>query len=97
MSRVCCQIYPGLLKQTGVKTKYIDPGSLCQKGHNESVDSVLREGCLDSWVFYSVQEDKRVVDRWLDEFSNEMHHGALDGKSYDHFYGYMFREKKNAV
>ena len=31
----------------GVKTRYIDPGSPWQNGHNESFNAVFRDGCID--------------------------------------------------
>ena len=67
------------LKKTGVKTRYIDPGSPWQNGHNESFNAVFRDGCLDRWLFYSVQEARRVIATWLDEYNEERPHGALAG------------------
>ncbi len=67
------------LKKTGVKTRYIDPGSPWQNGHNESFNSVFRDSCLNRWLFYSVQEAKRIISTWLDEYNVERPHGALAG------------------
>ena len=67
------------LGKAGVKTKYIDPGSPWQNGHNESFNAVFRDGCLDRWLFYSVQEARRVTNAWLDEYNIERPHGALAG------------------
>lgn len=33
------------LQEAGVKTRYIDPGSPWQNGHNESFNAVFRDGC----------------------------------------------------
>lgn len=67
------------LKISGVNTRYIDPGSPWQNGHNESFNGVFRDGCLDRWLFYSVQEARRVINSWLDEYNTERPHGALAG------------------
>lgn len=67
------------LEKSGVATRYIDPGSPWQNGHNESFNGVFRDGCLDRWYFYSVQEASRVIMAWLDEYNIERPHGALDG------------------
>jgi transposase InsO family protein len=67
------------LPKVGVKTCYIDPGSPWQNGHNESFNGVFRDGCLDRWLFYSVQESRRVINAWLDEYNTERPHGALAG------------------
>lgn len=69
------------LKQIGVKTRYIDPGCPWQNGHNESFNGVFRDGCLDRWLFYSVQEARRVIGSWLEEYNTERPHGALNGIS----------------
>jgi len=69
----------GWLKNAKVKTRYIDPGSPWQNGHNESFNAVFRDGCLDRWLFYSVQEAKRVITAWLEEYNSERPHGALAG------------------
>ena len=67
------------LKKAGVKTRYIDPGSPWQNGHNESFNGVFRDGCLDRWLFYSVQEARRVIEAWLAEYNTERPHGSLAG------------------
>lgn len=69
----------GWLKTAKVKTRYIDPGSPWQNGHSESFNAVFRDGCLDRWLFYSVQEARRVINSWLDEYNIERPHGALAG------------------
>jgi len=35
------------LKKSDVKTRYIDPGSPWQNGHNESFNGIFRDGCLN--------------------------------------------------
>jgi len=69
------------LSKEGIKTRYIDPGSPWQNGHNESFNGVFRDGCLDRWLFYSVQEARRVIGAWLEEYNTERPHGALAGIS----------------
>jgi transposase InsO family protein len=66
------------LAKRGVHTHFIEPGSPWQNGHNESFNGVLRDGCLDQWAFYSVQEARRVIDQWLHEYNHERPHGSLN-------------------
>ncbi len=66
------------LKERHVKVRYIDPGSPWQNGHNESFNSVFRDGCLDRWSFYSVTEARRVVEQWLIEYNEIRPHGAIN-------------------
>ncbi len=69
----------GWLKDQGVKTHFIEPGSPWQNAHNESFNGVFRDGCLDRWVFYSVQEARRITQQWLHEYNHERPHGSLNG------------------
>ncbi|MFQ5355055.1 MAG: integrase core domain-containing protein [Mariprofundaceae bacterium] len=48
-----------------------------QNGHNESLNGVFRDGCLDRWKFYSIPEARRVINHWLEEYNHECPHGAL--------------------
>jgi putative transposase len=62
-----------------VHTAFIAPGSPWQNGHNESFNGVFRDGCLDRWLFASVQEARRIINHWREEYNNERPHGALQG------------------
>jgi len=65
------------IEQRGIETKYIEPGSPWQNGHNESFNGVLRDGCLNRWTFLSVREARLVVETWRREYNEERPHGAL--------------------
>lgn len=67
------------LRAQHVDTHFIDPGSPWQNGRNESFNGVFRDGCLNRWLFTSVQEARRIINHWLEEYNNERPHGALDG------------------
>jgi transposase InsO family protein len=67
------------LRAQHVDTHFIDPGSPWQNGHNESFNGVLRDGCLNRWLFASVQEARRIINNWLEEYNDERPHGALNG------------------
>ncbi len=85
------------LRDTGVKTHYIDPGSPWQNGHNESFNAVFRDGCLNRWLFYSIQEARRVILSWLEEYNIERPHGALAGVPPARYVEQCREEKKIAV
>lgn len=61
----------------GIATKFIEPGSPWQNGHNESFNGVFRDSCLNRWLFVSVREARLVVERWRQEYNEERPHGAL--------------------
>jgi len=71
------------LKEKGVGTHYIDPGSPWQNAYNESFNGVFRDGCLDRWIFTSVREAKLVIAQWLEEYNTVRPHGSLGGKTPD--------------
>jgi putative transposase len=62
-----------------VETHFIDPGSPWQNGHNESFNGVFRDGCLNRWLFDSIQEARRIINHWREEYNHERPHGALAG------------------
>jgi putative transposase len=66
-------------REQPVATHFIDPGSPWQNGHNESFNGGFRDGCLHRWLLTSVQEAKRIIGNWLEEYNHERPHGALDG------------------
>lgn len=71
------------LKEKGVGTHYIDPGSPWQNAYCESFNGIFRDGCLDRWIFTSVREAKQVIRQWLEEYNTVRPHGSLRGKTPD--------------
>ncbi len=69
------------LKEKGVGTHYIDPGSPWQNAYCESFNGIFRDGCLDRWIFTSVREARQVIEQWLDEYNTVRPHGSLRGKT----------------
>lgn len=65
------------LKTRHVQVHYIDPGSPWQNGHNESFNTIFRDGCLNRWAFYSLTEARRVVEQWQDEYNTIRPHGSI--------------------
>ena len=69
------------LKKSGIRIHFIDPGSPWQNDHNESFNGVFRDGCLNRWLFYTVQEARRIIGHWLTEYNQIRPHGSLSGKT----------------
>lgn len=85
------------LSDRGIDTRYIDPGSPWQNGHNESFNSVFRDGCLDRWIFSSVREARLIVESWRIEYNVERPHGALGGETPAAYAAGLEQEKKEAA
>jgi putative transposase len=65
------------LKDRGIETLYIEPGSPWENGYIESFNGKLRDEVLDREVFYSVKEAKVVVESWRLEYNNHRPHSGL--------------------
>jgi putative transposase len=85
------------LSDRGIDTRYIDPGSPWQNGHNESFNSVFRDGCLDRWIFSSVREARLIVESWRIEYNIERPHGALGGETPAAYATGLEQEKREAA
>jgi len=66
------------IKSHPVDTRFIEPGSPWQNGHNESFNGVLRDGCLNRCAFASVCEARLIAERWRQGYNEERPHGALN-------------------
>ena len=67
----------GWLKQRGVKTLYIEPGSPWQNGHVESFNGSLRDECLDREVMLSLAEARVVIEDYRHHYNEERPHGGI--------------------
>ena len=73
----------GWLKEVGVKTIYIDPGSPWQNGHVESFHNRLRDECLNQELFPSVTEARVVIEDWRRLYNRIHPHSSLGFQSPD--------------
>jgi transposase InsO family protein len=51
------------LRQIGVKTLYIAPGSPWENGYNESFNGSLRDELLNGEIFYTLAEARVLIER----------------------------------
>ena len=65
------------LKQVGVKTLFIEPGSPWENGYNESFNGTLREELLKREIFYTVKEAKVLIEQWRREYNTIRPHSSL--------------------
>ena len=73
------------LREMGIATIYIEPGSPWQNGHVESFHNRLRDECLNQELFLSVAEARVVIEEWR-RFYNRIHpHSRLGFQSPDDF------------
>ena len=66
------------LRDSGVKTLFIEPGSPWENGYIESFNGKLRDELLDRELFLHIDEVRYVVDRWRMDYNHYRPHSSLD-------------------
>ena len=61
-----------------VKLHFIEPGKPTQNGHIESFNGKLRDECLNMEWFVSLQEARRVLETWRQDYNQIRPHSALN-------------------
>jgi putative transposase len=69
------------LRDLGVKTLFIEPGSPWENGYNESFNGTLREEVLNREIFYTVAEAKVLIEQWRREYNTIRPHSSLGYRS----------------
>jgi len=66
------------LKDLGVTTLFIEPGSPWENGYIESFNGKLRDELLDREIFTTLTEAKILIEEWRKEYSQVRPHSALN-------------------
>ncbi len=74
------------LKQKGVETLYIEPGSPWQNAFGESFNGRLRDECLNVEWFKNLREATVIVETWRRHYNQERPHSSLDYRTPSEFY-----------
>lgn len=73
----CSKAVRGWLKDLGVGTLFIEPGSPWENGYNESFNGKLRDELLNREVFYTLEEAKVLIENWRREYNTVCPHSSL--------------------
>ena len=73
------------LKDKGVKTIYITPGSPWENAYIESFHDKLRDECLNRELFGSLLEAQVIIEQWRMEYNGLRPHSALGYQTPDEF------------
>jgi putative transposase len=65
------------LKQTGIKTRFIEPGSPWQNGINESFNGRFRDECLNRELLGSVLEAQCIARSFRDDYNHLRPHSSI--------------------
>lgn len=66
------------LRESGVKTLYIEPGSPWENAYSESFNSRFRDEMLDRELFTSLLEAKVLVSVYKQEYNQQRPHSSLN-------------------
>ena len=58
------------IEQRSLVARFMHPGSPWQNGHNESLNAVFRDRCLNRRLFQSVREAREATENWLHEYNS---------------------------
>lgn len=64
-----------------IRWDYIQPGKPYQNGYIESFNGKLRDECLNESIFVNLQEAKRLVETWREEYNERRPHSSLNGRT----------------
>jgi len=65
------------LRELGVKTLFIEPGSPWENGYNESFNGTLGEEVLKREIFFTLREAKVIIEQWRREYNTIRPHSSL--------------------
>ncbi len=65
------------LRNVGVKTLFIEPGSPWENGYCESFNGKLRDELLNGEIFYTLREAKVLIERWRRHYNTVRPHSSL--------------------
>ena len=68
-------------QEQGIRWDYIQPGKPYQNGYIESFNGKLRDECLNEHIFVNLQEAKRLVETWREDYNKRRPHSSLNGKT----------------
>jgi putative transposase len=61
----------------GVQLDFIDPGKPMQNGYQESFNGKFRDECLNLHWFLSLEDARRIIGTWEEEYNTMRPHSAL--------------------
>ncbi len=65
----------------GQKWQYIQAGKPYQNGNAESFNGKLRDEYLNENWFTSLEEARRLIEKWREEYNHSRPHSALNGRT----------------
>jgi putative transposase len=67
--------------RNGVQLDFIDPGKPMQNGYQESFNGKFRDECLNLHWFMNLDNARRTIARWEEEYNTTRPHSALGNRA----------------
>jgi putative transposase len=67
--------------QNGVKLDLIRPGKPVENGFVESFNGRLRDECLNGELFFNVEDARRKIEAWRQDYNEQRPHSSLDDRT----------------
>jgi putative transposase len=67
--------------ENNVKLQFIRPGKPVENAYIESFNGRLRDECLNTNQFYSVEDANEIIQTWRDDYNNWRPHSSLGNKT----------------
>ena len=67
----------GWCEEQRIALVHIQPGRPMQNGHVESFNGRLRDECLNASWFHNLNDAKRKIEQWRNEYNSERPHSSL--------------------
>ncbi len=81
--------------EKGIDWRYIEPGKPIQNAFIESFNGKLRDECLNENWFSSLDEAKKLIGEWRDDYNEKRPHTALGGLTPNEFFDKIVGENEN--
>jgi len=73
----CSRAIDAWAYQNNVKLDFIRPGKPCENGFIEAFNGRLRDECLNASLFYHVEDARRKLEAWRQDYNIRRPHGSL--------------------
>ncbi len=84
------------LKQAGIKTRFIEPGSPWQNGINESFNGRFRDECLNRELLTSVLEAQCVARAFRDDYNTSRPHSSINYRTPTEYRAELLRQASDS-
>lgn len=75
----CSRALDAWAYQQGVKLDFIRPGRPVENGFIESFNGKLRDECLNTEIFFTLEDARQKLERWRRDYNEQRPHSALGG------------------